>query len=782
MKSERHPESRTRAATAYGRAKLFAIEEPLQTARQRLECARFIAAFPWRVQTPAVASLPNRKAVLKHTHAKRWRNLSTSQAISCLSWLRWSSLLSKAFRSNRLFRGSDFCRASLLPLTTLLVINATAAPLPPDWQHVQTVQVNETGLIKLSLPIETLDAARPDLSDLRLYDGNGRETPFRIERPAPAPRAIRPARNFRVTLSGRITVAIFDTDLHQPIDRISLETPVRDFIKAVTLEGSNDGQTWQTVARSQALFRRDAASRLFVEFPPVAWSRWRVTVDDKRAEAIPLTGATVHAAEATPTPTEPLDIKIVERDESAGQTRLTLLAAGAHVTLASLQIEAADPLFTREVTLAYRDYVEGEVRETVLARGTIYRVALEGQPATSNLLCAAETALPSRELILTIQNGDSPPLNGVEVRATRRPVYVAWLAAEAGKVHFLSGNPKCSAPRYDLAALPANVSPRLLQSPNVSALVANPAYRAIEPFSEIKEIGMFRGSFIDVAKWKFRRQVESVQAGVLELELDLEILSHAAPGFEDLRLVHLETLRRPGFFGGSVEVGGGQQIPYLIERTPITRILTPTIERADDPKRPTASRWRLRLPFRTLPVTQLICDTDAPFFQRQVSLVEEVTDERGNACTVTRAGTTWTRTLEQRKEKLVLSLSPPAGDTLLLEIENGDNQPLGLKDFSFRYPVTRMIFKTYPGGAPFLYYGNSQASRPRYDIDLVARQLLAAEKHKATLGPAAALKQSRWSDGGTPGGKAGWIFWGVLAGVVVALLFVISRLLPKGQG
>jgi len=646
-------------------------------------------------------------------------------------------------------------------LVVLAAVSTFAEPLPSDWKNIQTVQVDQTGLIKVSVPVETLDAARPDLADLRLYDDAGREVPFRIERPVPSPRAVRTAQNFRVTLANNTTVATFDTELRQPIDRVTFETPARDFIKGVTLEGSNDGRTWQTVARDQPIFRRDGASRLHVEFPPTAWAHLRVTIDDRRTEAIPLTGATVHAVDPAPVPAESLDLQVVDRDESAGQTRLTLLAAGARVRLTGLHIEATDPLFTREVTLAYRDYVEGEVRENVLARGTIYRVALEGQPAASNLTFAAEVTLPARELILTIQNGDSPPLNDVTFRATRRPLHAAWLAAQPGAFHWLSGNAKCAAPRYDLAALAASTSAKLVQPGGRPALTANPAYRATEPLPEIQDVG----TAIDLAKWKFRKRVELAKPGVQQLELDLETLSRAAAGFEDLRLVR-----------------DGRQLPYLLERTSISRRLTPTIEKADDPKRPTLSRWRLRLPCANLPVTQLICDTDAPFFQRQVTLTEQVPDERGNAYTVTRASTTWTRTLEQRKEKLVLSVSPPAGDTLMLEIENGDNPPLALKSVEFRHPVTRVIFKTGSDAAPFLYYGNPHAGRPRYDIDLVARQLLAAEKSKAALGGAETLKKSRWSDAGELSGKAGWAFWIVLGVVVVALLFVISRLLPKSQG
>lgn len=287
------------------------------------------------------------------------------------------------------------------------------------------------------------------------------------------------------------------------------------------------------------------------------------------------------------------------------------------------------------------------------------------------------------------------------------------------------------------------------------------AFRASEPLPEIQDVG----TPIDLAKWKFRKRIELAKPGVQQLELDLETLSRAARGFKDLRLVR-----------------DGQQIPYLLERPSITRTLTPTIEPANDPKRPSVSRWRMLLPHPRLPVTQMLCDTDAPFFQRQVWLIEQVHDERGNTHTVTRASATWTRTLEQRREKLVLPFSAPAGDVLFLEIENGDNPPLALRDFALRYPVARLIFKTGADVAPYLYCANPQASRPRYDIDLVARQLLAAEKSKATLAFGESLKTSRWFETEKVSGKAGWIFWGVLALVVVALLFVISRLLPKSQG
>ena len=71
-----------------------------------------------------------------------------------------------------------------------------AATLPSDWQHKQPFDVSAPGLVKLSIPIETLDAARPGLEDLRVYDEAGNELPYAIEHPAPANKTVRRVRSF----------------------------------------------------------------------------------------------------------------------------------------------------------------------------------------------------------------------------------------------------------------------------------------------------------------------------------------------------------------------------------------------------------------------------------------------------------------------------------------------------------------------------------------------------------------------------------------------------------
>ena len=247
------------------------------------------------------------------------------------------------------------------------------------------------------------------------------------------------------------------------------------------IEGSTDGQRWQTLAQGQPVFRQpDGASQLRLAVPAGAWPWLRLTVDDRRSQPIPFTGARVHASAVEAVPVEARPVTLAGRDENPGESRLTLNLGAANLDVASIQIETAEPLFTRQVTLAVPQIAEDAIREMPVAHGVIYRVAVEGQPACSNLTVLLERPVHSRELLLLIRNQDSPPLPITAVRAERRPVYLVFLARAAGRYHLLSGNPRCPAPRYDLAALGANLKGVAASPLELSPLADNSAYRPPE--------------------------------------------------------------------------------------------------------------------------------------------------------------------------------------------------------------------------------------------------------------------------------------------------------------
>ena len=640
----------------------------------------------------------------------------------------------------------------------VLATQAGLAELPADWKNVQRLVVVEPGLIKLNLPVETLAGTRPALEDLRVYDAATHEVPYLIERPTRTEAVSRAGKNFAVTLKLQETVITLDTGSAQTIEGVTLATAASSFIKAAKVEGWA-GDDWKTLATGQPIFRQPSgATKLQIKLSPGTYRTLRVTVDDRRSEPVPFTGATVLGA-AQEAVTEPLPANITERAESDGDTRLTVDLGAANVTVASLQIETDEPLFMREVEIAVRQLSEAGLSEQTLTRGTIYRVAVEGAATTAELRIPVELPVPMRELQVIIHNRDNPALPVAAIHVQRRPVYAVFNARAAGEYQLLTGNARCEPPRYDLAALAGNLQGAAVSPLQLSALAGNPAYRPGEVLPEIENLG----SKLDVSEWRYRKPVLLNRAGVQQLELDLETLAHADPAWRDLRLVR-----------------DGQQRPYVLERTSIQRKLALPAQSANDPQRPRLSRWELRLPQARLPVTRLTCTTPTVLFRRDLRLLEQPTDERGEKYDRSLGNASWERTppASARRLEMVLT-SAPVTDTLILETDNGDNPPIQLENFAAWYPAARVWFKALPEPPTFLYYGNARAGAPQYDIALVAPRLLAAEKSIATLAKEEALKPAGWAERAGAPRSRNVIFWVALGAVVVVLLVVIGRLLPK---
>lgn len=643
----------------------------------------------------------------------------------------------------------------------LLTAFSATATLPSDWQHEQTFNVSTTGLVKINLPVETLDAARPALEDLRLYDDAGNEIPYLLTQPMPSPKVIQKAKSFQVSLNASTTVITLDTGLAQPLDGVTLETPAGDFIKAVRVEGSVDGKNWRAFVQGQPIFRQSyGAANLMISFPPAAAKWLRLTVDDQRSQPVPFTGARVHAATGETVPVDTLPVTIAERDENPGETRLALNLGAANLDIAGLQLETAEPLFTRQVSIAVPQISEDAICEQMIGQGVIYRVAIEGQPASENMAVPLDRRVRSRELIVFIKNGDSPPLSIKAVRGERRPVYLVFLARQPGAFHLLTGNTRCAAPRYDLAALNMNLKSVPVAAMQIPSPSDNPDFHPPEVLPGLE----VTGAALDTAEWKFRKPVRVSGAGAQQIELDLDVLAHAQPGLGDLRVMR-----------------GTNQVPYLIQHTSISRSLALTTVVTNDAKNPKLSRWIIKLPQANLPLTRLTCVSPTPLFERSLSLYEELTDERGDKYQHRLGEASWTQTPERKSKEFTLSLdSVPQSGALILETENGDNPPIELEKFTAVYSVTRVLFKAKSDDDLFLYYGNPRVSPPRYDLSLVAGQLLAADKKVAPLSVEQQLKQPSWQEYQIPG-KGGVLFWGILAVVVAVLLSIISRLLPKSQ-
>ncbi|MFN0057740.1 MAG: DUF3999 family protein [Planctomycetota bacterium] len=640
-----------------------------------------------------------------------------------------------------------------------LMRTAGADNLPSDWERVQQFQVSAPGLVKLSLPVATLDAARPTLEDLRLFDGAGAELSFFVDRPSPAASVTQAAKSFTLTLNSTTTVITLETGIAEEIAAVTLETPAKEFFKSVELAGSNDGEDWQTLASGRPIFREARSAPLLRIEVGGAWRWLRFTVDDQRSTAIPFTGAILHAAPSDAPPIEPHAVRIQERHENPGETRLLLNLGAANLSIATLHFETTAPVFRRGIDVFELQVSESAIQESPLAQGMIYRVAIAGQPASANLALPVGQQVRSRELVVLVSNHDSAPLEITSVRAARRPVYLVFHAQAPGVHYLLTGNRLCSAPRYDLAPSSIDLKRVELQAVQISPLAANPSFRAPEFLPGVAVDGVA----LDVSAWQFRKAVEIAAAGVQQLELDVAVIARANPALSDLRLLREE-----------------RQVPYLIERTSIQRDLPLAATAGVDAKDPKRSRWTLELPIAGIPVSRLTCTARTGVFQREVSIYEELSDAQGRKYQRDLGNASWKRTPELRGDEFSIALNARLqSDTIIMVMHNGDNPPLELSSFRAFYPATRLVFNAQDANDPcFLYYGNSRATAPRYDLSLVANRLFAASRSVVSLADEEQLVNTSWGRRLIPG-RGGVIFFGILALVVVVLLFVIARMLPK---
>ena len=614
------------------------------------------------------------------------------------------------------------------------------------------------GLVQVNLPAGNINIARPDLSDVRIVDAGEKELPFLIDQPMPRAGIDRATERFsRRNCFRRNAVAYHNRHRFGHCGYYARNAGRNELHQSPCgWKDQTIKKTGERLTSGDPVFSMgNGAASLRVQFPEGKWQFLRVVVDDNRTEPLPWTGARLIIA-GSPAPTEPVAVTIKSRDENPGMTRLGLDLGAANLRIASIRIGTSEPVFTRTVTVATPELSEEKLHEQTLSSAVLYRVDLNGK-IEARLDIPIEKQVYGRELVLLIDNGDSPPLVVSEVRAERRMTRLLFFAPAAGSYNLLSGNSQCDPPRYDLSQLGDQLRRAGAAEGRVSPPALNPAYDAAANLPQ----GFATGAKIDITPWKFRKPIQVAKAGAQQLELDPDVLARAMPDLRDLRVVSEEV-----------------QLPYLIERTSINRTVTLTAGSANDRERPKVSRWQLKLPQAAIPITRITCASDSSLFERTFRIWEELTDERGDKYADELAQATWRRVPNQPAGQLAASLErTPRSDTILIETDNGDNPPIELHDFRGYYPATRIIFTSAKSQPTALYYGNDEAAAPRYDAKLIAAQLLRSERMAAALGPQETLKSERVRE--TLSGSARYIFWGVLGIVVVALLVLISRLLPK---
>ncbi len=358
---------------------------------------------------------------------------------------------------------------------------AAAAPLTSkDFQYCAEVagQAKTGALYSVHLTGDVLEKCSTGCVDLRLFGPAGQEMPFVvIENVAPPePQEKYPLEITDYAPSG--TEAVITMKLperRRPVTVLEIQTADRDFKKRAVLSTSRDNKTWR-VAAEDAIY--DFSSRVDlrktrIEFKKTddRYFRLKLTddggkeqggtsiklkyegldfsVEGMQKKEIRIQG--VHALTALYRERVPVyDTRafsnVLAKTDKDGNT-VIILKTGLPVERFSFDI--ANPYYSRSVMVSVSG-AEDEETYRFMARGTIYRFALDGRKEEQVFIDARSSKQASYKIV--IENRGNSPLDvkAVDLSWVRQDLY--FLALNDNDRHTLCfGNDTLTRPEYDIA-------------------------------------------------------------------------------------------------------------------------------------------------------------------------------------------------------------------------------------------------------------------------------------------------------------------------------------------
>lgn len=646
----------------------------------------------------------------------------------------------------------------VLTIVCLLVNGISAAPMDRSaWQWEAPFVLTRDGLVRMELSPEILDGSRADLADVRVISPTGEEVSYLRMPPTVVAEQIREVTGFGLSMLEKSTVIDFSTHTTDIVGAVELVTPARELIKAVHVDGRVGVGDWQPVASHQVIFRQmSGAENLKIAVAVGKWDALRVTVDDARTSPVPITGVKLICVAATPKlGVQP--VRVVGRKELAGETRLTLDLGARNLQVAELSLNLTDKVFSRVYQLLIEEpKVDGGTKVSTIGEGSIYRM-VEGDVArVESLVVPVHRRLASREVVLSIHNGDSAPLAVSDVQVACDPTAILFHGT-AGEWRILTGHREAKLPDYDLAALGAVMANAEASRVKVGELRAKVDFRVPPSLHGLEP----SGALMREDQWRIRREVKA-PPGVVRILLDSLALASSRMDLADVRLVQ-----------------GGRQIPYLVHPSTTDCDIKPvSVTEIKDAKHPSLSRWKVVLPVANLPVGWLTANSDAPMLNRLVRAFCERKDELGNQWNEELGSVQWIKSGNAGASLHFDFHGRRLPAEFMLEAENGDNPPIQLADVVLHFAAPSLVAKLPQGGDFYLCYGNAEVAAPQYDLKLASAELMAAPHASAVLGNEQKVAGSGVADGRAVDAGSPWL-WIALAAVVALLLGIVAKLLPK---
>jgi hypothetical protein len=356
--------------------------------------------------------------------------------------------------------------------------------------------------------------------------------------------------------------------------------------------------------------------------------------------------------------------------------------------LRGLDLEIADPLFSRPVTVMHSG-LGAEPR--AMHSGSIERLNFGEAWVDSTHLPLRGSA--DLNLLLRMEDGRNESLNLQAVRIDVPGQALLVPQVQAGRYTLLGCGPAGEA--YDLERLDERLAEIPTQRVQAPAPTTHEAWEA----ASVGRGLLAPGPAVDRDGFHWERRVKG-PAGLVQLPLDNHVLAHTRRGQPDLRFLDDQ----------------GRQLPYLLAQEPMGRVQVGlTTQRSEQSAE---SHLVLTLPVRGLPARALLLNSERGLFEREVEIWNGAPSEGRRL-----AHSSW-RSADDGPSRLLVPIDARLASTLTVVIDNGDNPPLPLEPIELITHTASAWLGLPAEGSVRAVYGHEAVAAPSYDLALLRKQVL----------------------------------------------------------
>jgi len=390
-------------------------------------------------------------------------------------------------------------KSGILAIVVLLgvIVSSVFALELAGWKYQAEVTI-EDGISEyggLILTPEVYDAARLDMTDIRLVDAGGKQVPYVLAKP----KDITERRKYQLAVINRSTsadrAAMVTLDFGKQVVKNSVEVETRgnNFRRAVKVEGSNDNIEFFTLVERAYVFAISYNRRFEqVDLPANDYRYLRISVlPMAEGEKSPV----INEVRAFKTDRElakrqPIEMVRVEHreDEKSSSSIYVYDLAYRRLPISEIELDIADDSFYRYVTLEGRDaatrkvkldsednrqrFREVEVSWERIISDAIYRyTTAEGKKWEKLVLRLPSEGRVYRYLKITINNYDDKPVTVKSASAKMITHKIVFAAGDSAAATLYVGSESARPPRYDLKQRlnhPLQVKTRVAKLSNIT--------------------------------------------------------------------------------------------------------------------------------------------------------------------------------------------------------------------------------------------------------------------------------------------------------------------------